>query len=144
MGDDAVVAEDLRVRFGATTPLDGVGFAVERGTVLGLLGPNGAGKTTAVRALTTLLTPDSGRAQVAGADVLGDLVAVRRRIGLAGQFAAVDENLTGRENLRLFGTLYRLRDRARPRADELLERFGLVDAADRTVRTYAGGMRQPG
>ena len=143
MADDAaVLAEDLRVRFGATTALDGVSFAVERGTVLGLLGPNGAGKTTAVRVLTTLLTPESGRARVAGLDVLREPAAVRRRIGLAGQYAAVDENLTGRENLRLFGTLYRLRHRAAPRAEELLERFELLDAADRSVRTYSGGMRR--
>ena len=143
MADDAaVLAEDLRVTFGATTALDGVSFAVERGTVLGLLGPNGAGKTTAVRVLTTLLRPESGRARVAGVDVLREPAAVRRRIGLAGQYAAVDENLTGRENLRLFGTLYRLRQRAAPRAEELLERFELLDAADRSVRTYSGGMRR--
>ena len=140
--DAAVVAEDLRVRFGDTTALDGVGFAVERGTVLGLLGPNGAGKTTSVRVLTTLLTPDSGRAVVAGVDVLADPAAVRRRIGLAGQYAAVDLNLTGRENLALFGELHRLRGRSRPRADELLERFDLVGVADRVVRTYSGGMRR--
>jgi len=143
MTDDlAVVAEDLRVTYGSTRALDGVSFAVPRGTVLGLLGPNGAGKTTAVRVLTTLLRPDSGRAQVAGVDVLADPSGVRRRIGLAGQYAAVDDNLTGRENLRLFGTLYRLRHRADARADELLERFDLVDAADRVVKTYSGGMRR--
>ena len=143
MGDDhAVVAEDLRVAFGTTRALDGVSFAVPRGTVLGLLGPNGAGKTTAVRVLTTLLRPDSGRAQVAGIDVLRDPGGVRRRIGLAGQYAAVDDNLTGRENLRLFGTLYRLRDRANGRADDLLERFDLLEAADRVVKTYSGGMRR--
>jgi ABC-2 type transport system ATP-binding protein len=138
----AVMVEDLRVSFGQTLALDGVSFAIPRGTVLGLLGPNGAGKTTAVRVLTTLLRPDSGRAQVAGIDVLADPRGVRRRIGLAGQYAAVDDNLTGRENLRLFGTLYRLRDRASSRADELLERFDLLEAADRVVKTYSGGMRR--
>ena len=142
MEDHAVVAEDLRVRFGETTALDGVSFGVQRGTVLGLLGPNGAGKTTAVRVLATLLRPDSGQARVAGLDVLRQPRSVRRRIGLAGQYAAVDENLTGRENLRLFGELYRLRGRANGRADELLERFDLVDAADRVVKTYSGGMRR--
>ncbi len=140
--DHAVLADDLRVRFGETTALDGVSFGVQRGTVLGLLGPNGAGKTTAVRVLTTLLRPDSGQARVAGLDVLRQPRSVRRRIGLAGQYAAVDENLTGRENLRLFGELYRLRGRANGRADELLERFDLVDAADRVVKTYSGGMRR--
>ena len=142
MADEAVVAQDLRVSFGSTRALDGVSFAVPRGTVLGLLGPNGAGKTTAVRVLTTLLRPDSGRAEVAGIDVLADPARVRRRIGLAGQYAAVDDNLTGRENLRLFGTLYRLRGRANGRADELLDRFELLDAADRVVKTYSGGMRR--
>ena len=143
MADDAaVVVEDLHVAFGTTLALDGVSFAVQRGTVLGLLGPNGAGKTTAVRVLTTLLRPDSGRATVAGLDVLAEPGRVRRRIGLAGQYAAVDDNLTGRENLRLFGTLYRLRGRASGRADELLERFDLIEAADRVVKTYSGGMRR--
>jgi ABC-2 type transport system ATP-binding protein len=140
--DAAVVAEDLRVSFGSTKALDGVSFAVERGTVLGLLGPNGAGKTTAVRVLTTLLRPDSGTARVDGVDVVARPAAVRRRIGLAGQYAAVDENLTGRENLELFGTLYRLQARAPARAAELLERFDLVDAADRVAKTYSGGMRR--
>ena len=140
--DAAVVAEDLRVSFGTTKALDGVSFAVERGTVLGLLGPNGAGKTTAVRVLTTLLRPDSGTATVDGVDVVARPAAVRRRIGLAGQYAAVDENLTGRENLELFGTLYRLQQRAPARAAELLERFDLVDAADRVAKTYSGGMRR--
>ena len=142
MTDDAVVAEDLRVSFGPTLALDGVSFAVPPGTVLGLLGPNGAGKTTAVRVLATLLRPDSGRARVAGLDVLSEPGQVRRRIGLAGQYAAVDDNLTGRENLRLFGTLYRLRGRANAQADELLERFDLLEAADRVVKTYSGGMRR--
>jgi ABC-2 type transport system ATP-binding protein len=140
--DAAVVVEGLRVSFGATRALDGVDLSVERGTVLGLLGPNGAGKTTAVRVLTTLLRPDAGRVTVAGIDVLRSPGAVRRRIGLAGQYAAVDENLTGRENLRLFGTLHRLGRRADARADELLTRFDLLDAADRLARTYSGGMRR--
>jgi ABC-2 type transport system ATP-binding protein len=138
----AVVVEDLRVRFGETVALAGVSFAIERGTVLGLLGPNGAGKTTAVRVLTTLLHPDGGSASVVGLDVVRRAAAVRRRIGLAGQYAAIDDNLTGRENLRLFGTLHRLGRRADARAAELLERFDLVDAADRVAKTYSGGMRR--
>jgi ABC-2 type transport system ATP-binding protein len=142
MVDDAVVVEDLRVDFGQTRALDGVSLRVPRGTVLGLLGPNGAGKTTTVRVLTTLLRPASGRASVLGLDVGRDPAAVRRRIGLAGQYAAVDENLTGRENLRLFGELYRLRGGAAARADELLARFDLLDAADRVAKTYSGGMRR--
>jgi ABC-2 type transport system ATP-binding protein len=140
--DAAVVVEDLVVTFGRTRALDGIGFSVARGTVLGLLGPNGSGKTTSVRVLTTLLRPDSGRARVLGLDVAAHPRRVRRRIGLAGQYAAVDENLTGRENLRLFGELYRLGAGAGRRADELLERFDLVDAADRVARTYSGGMRR--
>ena len=140
--DTAVAVQDVVVTFGSTRALDGVSFAVPRGTVLGLLGPNGAGKTTAVRVLTTLLRPDSGRATVLGLDVADDPEGVRRRIGLAGQYAAVDENLTGRENLRLFGELYRLGRRAPARADELLERFDLTDAADRVAKTYSGGMRR--
>ena len=140
--EPAVVVEDVHVRFGQTRALDGVSFTVDRGAVLGLLGPNGAGKTTAVRVLATLLRPDSGRASVAGLDVVARASAVRHRIGLAGQYAAVDENLTGRENLQLFGTLYRLGRGADARAAELLERFDLVDAADRVARTYSGGMRR--
>ena len=113
------------------------------GTVLGLLGPNGAGKTTAVRILTTLLKPDGGRAQVAGLDVVRRANKLRGRIGLAGQYAAVDEYLTGLENLEMFGRLYHLpRARARSRAHELLERFDLTDAGTRTVKTYSGGMRR--
>jgi ABC-2 type transport system ATP-binding protein len=139
----AVVAEGLYKRFGQTTALDGVDLTVPSGTVLGLLGPNGAGKTTAVRVLTTLLRPDAGSAWVAGADVLADPASVRQRIGLAGQYAAVDENLTGRENLRMVGLLYHLgRKRSTRRADELLERFALTDAASRLTRTYSGGMRR--
>jgi ABC-2 type transport system ATP-binding protein len=123
--------------------LDGVDLAVPEGTVLGLLGPNGAGKTTTVRIIATLLRPDSGRATVAGLDVVERAQDVRRLIGLSGQYAAVDENLTGEENLWLFGRLYQLPSReARDRARELLEQFDLVDAADRTIKTYSGGMRR--
>jgi ABC-2 type transport system ATP-binding protein len=111
--------------------------------VLGLLGPNGAGKTTAVRILTTLLRPDGGSARVDGLDVVKDAAALRKRIGLAGQYAAVDESLTGRENLELFGRLYRMgKGEARKRASELLERFDLADAGGRLVNTYSGGMRR--
>lgn len=139
----AVHAEGLVKTFGDVKALDGVDLDVPEGTVLGLLGPNGAGKTTAVRVLTTLLRPDSGRAVVAGVDVLDRPNEVRRSIGLSGQFAAVDEYLTGRENLRMVGQLYQMSARqAKSRADELLERFHLADAADRTARTYSGGMRR--
>lgn len=140
---NAVVAEGLRKTFGTTKALDGVDLTVKAGSVLGLLGPNGAGKTTTVRILTTLLEPDSGRAEVAGIDVLKDPEAVRANIGLTGQYAAVDEILTGRENLIMFGQLYRLTHKAaKARADELLERFDLADAASRTLKTYSGGMRR--
>ena len=123
--------------------LDGVDLEVQEGTVLGLLGPNGAGKTTTVRILATLLRADQGRATVAGLDVVRDAQAVRKTIGLSGQYAAVDENLTGRENLWMFGRLYRLSSAdARRRADELLGQFGLEDAADRAAKTYSGGMRR--
>jgi ABC-2 type transport system ATP-binding protein len=139
----AILAEGLCKRFGETRALDGLDLRVRAGTVLGLLGPNGAGKTTAVRILTTLLVPDAGRAQVAGLDVVRRADRLRARIGLTGQFAAVDEYLTGRENLEMFGRLYHLRrGRARARADELLERFDLADAAGRVVKTYSGGMRR--
>jgi len=139
----AVYAEGLVKTFGEVRALDGVDLDVPEGTVLGLLGPNGAGKTTAVRVLTTLLRPDSGRAVVAGIDVLDKPNEVRRSIGLSGQFAAVDEYLTGRENLRMVGQLYQMpARRAKQRADELLERFNLADAADRTAKTYSGGMRR--
>ncbi|MFD6533019.1 ATP-binding cassette domain-containing protein [Streptomyces sp. NPDC060184] len=139
----AIHAEGLVKTFGDVRALDGVDLDVPEGTVLGLLGPNGAGKTTAVRVLTTLLQPDSGRAEVAGIDVLARPNEVRRSIGLSGQFAAVDEYLTGRENLRMVARLYQMRARdAKTRADELLERFHLTDAADRTTKTYSGGMRR--
>ncbi|AEM81019.1 daunorubicin resistance protein DrrA family ABC transporter ATP-binding protein [Streptomyces violaceusniger] len=139
----AIHAEGLVKTFGDVRALDGVDLDVPEGTVLGLLGPNGAGKTTAVRVLTTLLRPDSGTAVVAGVDVLKNPDEVRRSIGLSGQFAAVDEYLTGRENLQMVGQLYQMGARAaRARASELLERFSLAEAADRTAKTYSGGMRR--
>lgn len=139
----AVRAEALVKTFGATRALDGIDFEIPTGTVLGLLGPNGAGKTTAVRILTTLLRPDSGRAWVAGHDVLAEPDAVRRAIGLSGQYAAVDENLTGFENLYMVGRLYgKNKPDARARSRELISRFQLDDAADRTAKTYSGGMRR--
>jgi ABC-2 type transport system ATP-binding protein len=139
----AILAEDLHKSFKDTHALRGLNLSADEGTVLGVLGPNGAGKTTAVRILTTLLAPDSGRATVAGLDVVADAAKLRSQIGLAGQYAAVDENLTGRENLVMVGQLYHLgRAAAHDRADELLERFDLVDAAKRPARTYSGGMRR--
>ena len=139
----AVRVEGVVKRFGATVALDGAGLEVPAGMVFGLLGPNGAGKTTLVRILATLLTPDAGRAEVFGLDVAGEPAAVRELIGLTGQFAAVDELLTGRENLEMFGRLFKLsREEARRRAGELLERFDLAQAADRPARTYSGGMRR--
>ncbi|GAA0306131.1 daunorubicin resistance protein DrrA family ABC transporter ATP-binding protein [Streptomyces polychromogenes] len=139
----AIYAEALVKTFGDVRALDGVDLDVPEGTVLGLLGPNGAGKTTTVRVLTTLLQPDSGRAVVAGIDVLKHPNEVRRSIGLSGQFAAVDEYLTGRENLQMVGQLYQMTGRAaKARAVELLERFNLGDAADRPAKTYSGGMRR--
>jgi len=139
----AILAEGLYKHYGKTRALAGLDLAAEQGSVLAVLGPNGAGKTTAVRILTTLLRPDAGRAEVAGLDVVKDANALRARIGLAGQYAAVDENLTGFENLEMFGRLYHLSGAvARQRANELLERFDLVDAARRTLKTYSGGMRR--
>jgi ABC-2 type transport system ATP-binding protein len=143
MSDAAILVEGLVKRFGHVRALDGVDFSAPVGTVFGLLGPNGAGKTTAVRILATILAPDGGRAEVLGHDVVRDPDGVRYRIGLAGQNAAVDPNLTGRENLRLTGRLAQMPGSlARPRAAELLERFDLTEAADRPVRTYSGGMRR--
>ena len=143
----AITAEGLvkiyRSRKSEVRALDGLDLEVEEGTVLGLLGRNGAGKTTAVRVLATLLKPDAGRATVAGLDVVRDAEELRHLIGLSGQYAAVDENLTGRENLYLFGRLYQLpAAEAHKRANELLEQFDLSDAADRTAKTYSGGMRR--
>jgi daunorubicin resistance ABC transporter ATP-binding subunit len=143
MPDLAIQAEGLAKRFGDVAALDGIDLQVERATVFGLLGPNGAGKTTAVRILSTILQPDAGRAEVLGRDVVREPEAVRRRIGLAGQYAAVDANLTGRENLRMVGVLSQMaRNAIAPRANSLLERFSLTDAADRPLRTYSGGMRR--
>ncbi|HET8912091.1 MAG TPA: ATP-binding cassette domain-containing protein [Ktedonobacteraceae bacterium] len=139
----AILAEGLKKSYGKTQALAGIDLAAPQGTVLGLLGPNGAGKTTAVRILTTLLKPDAGRAEVAGLDVVKHANLLRSRIGLAGQYAAVDENLTGLENLVMFGKLYHLSGPiARQRANELIERFDLVDAGKRLVKTYSGGMRR--
>jgi len=137
----AVVSEALTKSFGKTEALRGVDLQVERGTVVGMLGPNGAGKTTMVRILTTLLPPDGGRAFIDGIDVAREPQKVRARIGLTGQYAAIDERLTGRENLEHIGRLFHMgRTPARQRAGELLERFDLVDAGDRLVKEYSGGM----
>jgi ABC-2 type transport system ATP-binding protein len=139
----AILVEGLEKWYGKTHALCGLDLVAMEGTVLAVLGPNGAGKTTAVRILTTLLRPDAGRAEVAGLDVVRQATQLRSLIGLAGQYAAVDEYLTGWENLEMFGRLYHLsKSRARHRADELLERFDLVDAASRPVKTYSGGMRR--
>ncbi|MFI5891067.1 ATP-binding cassette domain-containing protein [Actinoplanes sp. NPDC051513] len=138
-----IFAEELTRRFGSTTALDGFDLEVPAGTIHGLLGPNGAGKTTAVRILTTLLRPDSGRAEVAGHDCVRESARVRARIGLVGQLTAVDEQLSGRQNLEMFGRLHHLGGAtARDRATELLERFDLTEAADRTAGKYSGGMRR--
>jgi oleandomycin transport system ATP-binding protein len=141
--DHAIWAEGLVKRFGETTALDGVDLGVRTGTVLGLLGPNGAGKTTAVRVLATLLNPDAGRATVGGYDVVRDAHQVRQLVGLTGQYAAVDEMLTGTENLVLIGRLLGIpKAQAKLRAGELMAQFGLTEAADRATKTYSGGMRR--
>ena len=143
MDGPVVETRALEKRYGDTHALRGVDLRVEPGTIFGLLGPNGAGKTTVVRILTTLLQPDAGSARVAGLDVVEDANRLRERIGLAGQYAAVDENLTGFENLEMVGQLYHLgRRHSRERSRELLEQFDLADAGDRLVRTYSGGMRR--
>ncbi|MET8990449.1 ATP-binding cassette domain-containing protein [Nonomuraea wenchangensis] len=140
---DAIMATGLVKSYGDVTALDGLDLAVPEGTVFGLLGPNGAGKTTTVRILTTLLRPDAGRATVAGLDVVRDATRLRARIGASGQYAAVDDHLTGAENLEMVGRLYHLGvRRSRERARELLERFDLTGAADRPVRGWSGGMRR--
>ncbi len=140
---DAISAEGLVKKYGKVTALDGVDLAVPSGTVMALLGPNGAGKTTAVRVFTTLLVPDAGRAEVAGLDVVHDARVLRSRIGASGQYAAVDEYLTGFENLEMVGRLYHLGGkRSKARARELLEQFDLVEAGDRPVKGYSGGMRR--
>jgi ABC-2 type transport system ATP-binding protein len=142
-GDVAIETRGLRKSYKDVEALCGIDLQVERGTVLGLLGPNGAGKTTAVRILTTLLPPTGGSARVDGLDVVADATELRSRIGLAGQYAAVDENLTGFENLDMVGRLYHLgKQPSRDRARELLERFELDEAGDRLVKTYSGGMRR--
>jgi ABC-2 type transport system ATP-binding protein len=139
----AVDARGLVKRFGDTVALNGVDLQVPRGAIYGLLGPNGAGKTTAVRVLTTLLRPDGGQATIDGIDVVNDPHGVRERIGLTGQYAAVEERLTGRENMEFVGRLFHLpKSEVRSRASELLERFDLVDAANRVVKEYSGGMRR--
>jgi oleandomycin transport system ATP-binding protein len=143
MSELMIEAVGLVKHFGATKALQGVDLAVKRGTVLGVLGPNGAGKTTAVRILSTLLIPDEGSARINGLDVVRDAENVRQIIGLTGQYASIDEDLTGRQNLELFGTLLDLGRRgARARAAELLEWFDLTDAAGRPAKTYSGGMRR--
>ncbi len=142
-GDAAVMVADVRKSFGDVHALQGISFTAARASVLGILGPNGAGKTTMVKVLSTLLRPDSGTAMVAGHDVLKDPAGVRRSIMMTGQYAALDENLSGRENLELFGRLMGLgRSAARKRADTLLEEFDLVHAGRRAVRHYSGGMRR--
>ncbi|MER6949547.1 ATP-binding cassette domain-containing protein [Nonomuraea sp. NPDC000554] len=140
---DAIVAEGLVKKYGDVAALDGMALTVPEGTVFGLLGPNGAGKTTTVRILTTLLKPDAGHAMVAGFDVVRDAHRLRAHIGASGQYAAVDDHLTGAENLEMVGRLYHLGvKRSRQRARELLERFDLTEAADRPVQGYSGGMRR--
>ena len=141
--NEAILAEDLQKSFGALKVLDGINLAVRRGSVLGLLGPNGAGKTTTVRILSTLLRPDGGRASVNGFDVVNQSDHVRASIGLTGQYAAVDDLLTGRENLEMMGRLYRLsKTDCRDRAGQLMDRFDLAEAGAKPVKTYSGGMRR--
>ncbi|MGV9288236.1 ATP-binding cassette domain-containing protein [Streptomyces sp. NPDC003719] len=143
MADAAITVEGARKRYGSRNALDGLGLTVTRGTVHGVLGPNGAGKTTLVRVLSTLLRPDAGRIEVAGHDVVTEAYAVRLRIGLLGQHAALDEELGGRQNLEMFGRLHHLgARRARARAGELLARFGLTDTGRKPVAAYSGGMRR--
>ncbi|WP_028476956.1 daunorubicin resistance protein DrrA family ABC transporter ATP-binding protein [Nocardia sp. CNY236] len=143
MNNSAVVVEQLKKKYGDKRALNGFDLTVRRGTVHGLLGPNGSGKTTAVRILSTLVRPDGGRAEIAGLDIARHARAVRARIGLTGQYAAVDEVLTGRQNLEMFGRLFHLGGRAaKQRATELLERFDLTAAGDRGAGTYSGGMRR--
>ena len=143
MTEDAIFVEGLEKSYGSVRALRGVDFAARTGSVLGLLGPNGAGKTTVVRILATLLKPDAGVARVAGLDAVREAAQLRAKIGLAGQYAAVDENLTGFENLEMIGRLYHLGGaESRRRADELLEHFELTDAAKRPAKTYSGGMRR--
>src|SRR5215213_1349741 len=143
MADAAIEVRELTKSFGDVRALDGIDLSAPAGTILGLLGPNGAGKTTAVRILTTLLPPDGGSARVAGLDVVSEAAQLRSQIGLAGQYAAVDEHMTGAENLEMVGRLYHLpKGEPRTRAAELLERFDLTEAADRQVSTYSGGMRR--
>jgi ABC-2 type transport system ATP-binding protein len=139
----AIVVQDVHKAYGQVKAVDGISLQAEQGKILGLLGPNGAGKTTLVRMLTTLLAPDSGRAEVVGLDVVKQADEVRQVIGLAGQYPAVDEMLTGRENLTMVGQLYHFsRSHSKARAQELLQRFSLTEAADRQVKTYSGGMRR--
>jgi len=143
MSDLAIRAEGLVKRFGEVVALDGLSLTVPKGSVLALLGPNGAGKTTAVKILTTLLQPDEGQVEVAGIDLFAAPEKIREKLGLSGQYAAVDEYLTGQENLEMVGRLYHLgKAESKARATELLESFGLTDAAGRTVKTYSGGMRR--
>lgn len=143
MADAAITVEGARKEYGSKSALDGLDLTVTRGTVHGVLGPNGAGKTTLVRILSTLLRPDAGRVEVAGHDVVAEAYAVRLRIGLLGQHAALDEELGGRQNLEMFGRLHHLGARgARARADELLVRFGLSDTGRKPVGAYSGGMRR--
>jgi ABC-2 type transport system ATP-binding protein len=143
LAEPAISVHGLKKYFGDVHALDGVDIEVPRGTVFGLLGPNGAGKTTMVRILATLLPPDDGEARVAGYDVVKEAAALRAVIGLTGQYAAIDEHLTGRENLELVGVLNHIgKPQARKRATELLDRFDLVEAADRQAKTYSGGMRR--